>query len=90
MFDQDFGIDQSKDANFKINVTISSKLSVDQDWNLITKSESGFQWRERPYLDLGPIKIPIGTIIESAVNSQINTINQNLDTELSKLLKLII
>lgn len=88
MFDQNIGIDESKDALFRINVNISSKISVDQDWNIVTKSEAGFQWRERPYLELGPVKIPIGSLIESVINSQVNTINNKLDTEISKLLKL--
>ncbi len=88
MFEQNVGIDQSKDALFKINVSISSKISVDQNWNIITKSEVAFQWKERPYLELGPVKIPIGTIIESAVNTQIKKINEQLDSEVSRLVKI--
>lgn len=88
MFDQNVGIDQSKDALFKINVNISSKISVDQNWNIITKSEVGFQWKERPYLELGPVKIPIGSLIESVINSQVKKINDQLDTEISRLVKI--
>jgi hypothetical protein len=88
MFEQNIGIDQSKDALFRINVNISSKISVDQSWNIVTKSEVAFQWKERPYLELGPVKIPIGTLIESAVNTQIKKINEQLDAEISRLVKI--
>lgn len=88
MFDQNVGIDQSKDALFRINVNINSKINVDQNWNIITKSEVGFQWKERPYLELGPVKIPIGSLIESVVNSQIKKINDQLDQEISRLVKI--
>ena len=84
MFDQDFGIDKSQEATFKLDVQVSTKLNLNQDWDIITKSEAGFQWRERPYLELGPIKIPIGSVIESVVNNQIADINKKLDNEITK------
>jgi hypothetical protein len=88
LFDQDFGIDKSKEATFKLNVSINTKISVNQDWDIITKSETGFQWREQPYLELGPIKIPIGSIIETIVNNQISDINKKLDQEITKNIKI--
>lgn len=88
MFDQDFGIDKSKDATFKVNVIVNTKITVNQDWDIITKSEAGFQWREQPYLELGPIKIPIGSIIETVVNNQISDINKKLDSEITKGIKI--
>lgn len=88
MFDQDFGIEKSKDATFKIDVIINTKINVNQDWDIITKSEAGFQWREQPYLELGPIKIPIGSIIETIVNNQISDINKKLDLEITKNIKI--
>jgi Domain of unknown function (DUF4403) len=88
LFDQDFGIDKSKDATFRLNVVVNTKISVNQDWDIITKSEAGFQWREQPYLELGPIKIPIGSIIETAVNNQIADINKKLDAEITKNIKI--
>ncbi len=88
MFDQDYGIEKSKDATFKIDVAVSSKISVNQDWDIITKSEAGFTWREQPYLELGPIKIPIGSVIETIVNNQISDINKKLDLEITKNIKI--
>ncbi len=88
MFDEDYGIEKSKDASFKIDVAINSKISVNQDWDIITKSETGFSWREQPYLELGPIKIPIGSIIETIVNNQISDINKKLDLEITRNIKI--
>lgn len=88
MFDQDYGIEKSKDVTFKIDVAVSSKISVNQDWDIITKSEAGFTWREQPYLELGPIKIPIGSIIETIVNNQISDINKKLDLEITRNIKI--
>lgn len=88
MFDQDFGIDKSKEATFKLDVVVNTKLNLNQDWDIITKSEAGFQWREQPYLELGPVKIPIGSIIETVVNTQIADINKKLDNEITKNIKL--
>ncbi len=88
LFDQDFGIDKNKEATFKLNVVINTKINVNQDWDIITKSEAGFQWREQPYLELGPVKIPIGSIIETVVNNQITDINKKLDLEITKNIKI--
>lgn len=88
LFDQNVGIDEAKDALFRVNISVSSKVSIDQNWNVITKSETGFQWRERPYLELGPVKIPIGSIIESTINSQVAKINEKLDAEITRLVKI--
>ncbi len=88
MFDQDIGINKSQDATFRINVNINTKLSLNQDWDIVAKSEAGFQWREQPYLELGPIKIPIGSIIETIVNNQISDINKKLDNEITRNIKL--
>lgn len=88
LFDQNVGIDQSKDARFKINIKIKSKISITPEWDINTISQAGFEWRERPYLEVGPIKIPIGKLIESAVNSKIKEINQRLDSEISRNVKI--
>lgn len=88
IFNEGYGIDQSKDATFRINVKIKSKLGMTADWDIQTQSTAAFEWREKPYLEVGPVKIPIGSLIESVINSQVNEINKRLDTEITRQIKL--
>ena len=88
MFDQTVGVDQSKDATFKINLTINSKIGINANWDVQISSETDFQWLEKPFLSLGLIKIPIGAVIETALNLKTKELNEKLDIEVSKLLKI--
>ena len=88
MFDQTVGVDQSKEATFKINLTINSKIGIGSNWDIQTSSEANFQWREKPYLELGLIKIPIASVIESVLNLKAKDLNAQLDQEISKMLKI--
>ncbi len=87
-FNQDIGIDQAKDARFRINIKVKSKIGIRPDWEVHTISEVGFEWRERPYLEIGPVKFPIGTIIEKIVNNQMVEINKRIDAEINKNIKI--
>lgn len=84
IFDRSFGVDQSKDATFRMNVKVKTRLNLTPDWDVKTISETGFDWREKPYLEIGPVRIPIGSVIEGVVNGQISEINKRLDLEISR------
>lgn len=76
-----------QDAQFNIEVTLSSKIAVLEDWRVQTNSQVSFTWTERPYLEIGILKIPIGSMVEKVVEQQLGRIAATLDTEAKKQLQ---
>jgi hypothetical protein len=76
-----------QDAQFNIEVTLSSKVQVLEDWRVQTQSQVSFKWTERPYLEVGILKIPIGTVVEKVVEQQLARIAATLDAEAKKQLQ---
>lgn len=76
-----------QDAQFNIEVTLSSKVQVLEDWRVQTQSQVSFKWTERPYLEVGVLKIPIGNVVEKVVEQQLARIAATLDAEAKKQLQ---
>lgn len=76
-----------QDANFNLEVSLNSKLSVQPDWSVNTQSQIGYKWTQRPTLDIGVVKIPIGGLIEKVIDQELNKISAVLDREAKKQLK---
>lgn len=76
-----------QDAQFNIEVTLSSKVQVLEDWRVQTQSQVSFKWTERPYLEVGILKIPIGNLVEKVVEQQLSRIAATLDAEAKKQLQ---
>jgi len=77
----------TKAANFKIEVTLSSKLEPQADWSVKTNSVVNFKWTESPVLDFGLVKLPIGSLIEKTVAGQLNKLGDQIDAEAKKYLQ---
>lgn len=76
-----------QDANFNLEVSLNSKLSVQPDWSVHTQSQIGYKWTQRPTLDIGIVKIPIGSLIEKVIDQELNKMAELLDKEAKKQLK---
>ncbi|MBA4304100.1 MAG: hypothetical protein C0424_07730 [Sphingobacteriaceae bacterium] len=76
-----------QDANFNLEVNLNSKLSVQPDWSVNTQSQIGYKWTQRPTLDIGIVKIPIGSLIEKVIDQELNKMAALLDKEAKKQLK---
>ncbi len=77
----------TKNAVFKLEVTLSSKLEPQADWSVKTQSVVNFKWTESPVLDFGLVKLPIGGLIEKTVASQLNKLGSQIDAEAKKYLQ---
>ncbi len=77
----------TKAANFKIEVTLSSKAEAQSDWSIKTTSQVNFRWTASPTLDFGIVKLPIGGLIEKVVAGQLNKLAVQLDAEAKKQLQ---
>lgn len=76
-----------QDANFNLEVSLNSKLSVQPDWSVNTQSQIGYKWTQRPTLDIGIVKIPIGSLIEKVIDQELSKMAELLDKEAKKQLK---
>ncbi|MFN3530234.1 MAG: DUF4403 family protein [Bacteroidia bacterium] len=70
-----------QEANFNMAVTLSSKLELQPDWRISSQSQMSFKWTQRPYLEVGIVRIPIGSLIEKVVQQQMNELAKTLDQE---------
>ncbi len=76
-----------QDANFNLEVSLNSKLTVQPDWSIQTQSQIGYKWTQRPTLDIGLVKIPIGSLIEKVIDQELYKMAEMLDREAKKQLK---
>lgn len=88
VFGQSLGIEKTQDASFRLVVHVKSKLGITPDWQLSTKTESTFDWIEKPSLSIAGLSIPIGQFVQNKVNDQIKNLSGTLDQEISKRLDL--
>lgn len=86
LFDENVGIQQEQAATFRIDASLTSKLGIGSDWTIQSKTESDFSWREKPYIEIGPVKIPIASVTERIIRSQLGTVNTKIDAEIGKYL----
>ncbi len=86
--DSNFGIDQTKDMSFNIVLNFTTKLNMMSDWSIKSQTQSSFTWQETPSLDLGIIKIPIGTVLEKIVNSQISSLGTMIDKDINSFINI--
>jgi hypothetical protein len=87
LFSQQNAPQLQQDAHFDVLVTLSSKLEVLPDWSVRTQSQISFKWTNRPYLEIGVVKIPIGGLIEKVVEQQLALIGKTFDQEAKKQLQ---
>lgn len=76
-----------QDANFNLEVSLNTKLQIQPDWSVNTQSQIGYKWTQRPTLDIGVVKIPIGSLIEKVIDQELSKMATVLDKEAKKQLK---
>jgi hypothetical protein len=80
-----FGISfaDEKETNFEMNLKFKTKISIDPDWNIQTVTQSdGFEWVIKPVIHLGPVKMPLETLLAGVISDQQNLVAQQLDREM--------
>jgi len=72
-------------THFRVVMNFISKVYFNSNWQLSTETEAaGFQWKEKPVLDYGRIKIPIAPIIEKKLDKEQGKFTRLIDEQVKK------
>ncbi len=76
-------LSKSESTNFDMNLSFQSQLALTENWQLKTTTTGDYQWgNKKPYLELGPLKIPLESIIDLALAPQVDKLTARLDKEI--------
>lgn len=79
------GISQIKETEFSINLKFTTKFQIDPTWEAHTETDlTGYDWLSKPVLKLGPIELPIGSIVSKILDSKKEKISKGLDEAVRK------
>ena len=72
----------SKSADFDITIKTSSSISISPGWQLQTKTSGDYDWgQQKPSLSIGPVNIPLSSVIDLALKPQLDKIFARFDQE---------
>jgi len=78
-------LSKTQDAEFDIVVTSQSSISLTENWQIKTQTIGDYSWgNQKPSLDIGPIKIPVSSVIDIALKPQMDKISARFDQEIQK------
>lgn len=86
-----FGIVLGKyeDTNFDIDLNFATKVAVGPTWAVSTTTvANGYSWVSKPVIKLGGFEIPITSVVEKILDSQLPTVAKLLDDEVKQNLDL--
>lgn len=82
------GVSQDIDQDIKVKLTLNTKINIKPTWDVESKTQlTSYEWLETPYFTIGFVRIPISSILESAIEEQKATILKEIDKQLEKNLK---
>ncbi len=82
------GVSQNIDQDIKTRLTLNTKISITPTWDVQSKTQlTRYEWLETPYFNIGFVRIPISSILESAIEEQKTTILKEIDKQLERNLK---
>src|SRR5439155_21796799 len=74
---------KSESTEFNLTVNTKSAVSMTEDWKLKTQTIGNYEWEDKkPYIELGPIKMPLSGIIDVALKPQMSQLSSRLDEEI--------
>lgn len=86
---QILGIELSEDTEFDAVMKFKTQLDVTTDWDFRTKTTSeGYKLLSAPTIKLGPLEIPITSIVESTLDDQLDGITAILDEQVQEQINL--
>ena len=77
-------IGKSKSTEFDITVKSKTSLALNNNWQVTSKTKTDYEWGKKPYIELGPISIPISKILEPILDKQLDNVSTILDKEIQK------
>lgn len=81
--------DKTHNLNFEIIANLATPISVNENWQLITKTELvSIEWKKKPQISFGPIKINIAGKVEEAIKNESGSVMQQLDKYITEVVSL--
>ncbi|MFD1818460.1 DUF4403 family protein [Pseudarcicella hirudinis] len=75
----------AQELNFEMNVKFGSQFSISPNWEANVKSYPiGYEWVKKPTIRLAGVDIPVGVLVEKALNSKQDAILKSLDEAVRK------
>lgn len=79
-----YGINVShyEDTEFSLVINYVTKVQVDKNWQVNTHTNgNGFDWITEPELKLGPVKIPVTSLVDDIIDKQQAKIAREMDQQ---------
>lgn len=79
------GVYQTKETEFSINLKLTTKFSIDPNWQARTETVmGGYDWISKPVVKLGPVQLPITSIINNVLDSKKDVVEKGIDEAVQK------
>ncbi|MFN8355790.1 MAG: DUF4403 family protein [Spirosomataceae bacterium] len=79
------GVYQTKETEFAINLKLNTKFSIDPTWQAHTETTlAGYDWISKPVVKLGPVQLPVTSIISKVLNSKKEVVEKGIDEAVQK------
>ncbi len=82
---EQFGIrlQDSRETDFELDVKFVTKVALNNNWKVqTTTSANGFDWVTKPVLRIGPIEIPLASIVGDIIDKQQDRLAPLLDQQI--------
>jgi hypothetical protein len=73
-----------KDLTIKPIVTLVTRVRITPDWKMETQTVARVKWAETPQLVLGPVKIPIQSLLDAVLRKQGDRIGKEIDAAIAQ------
>jgi hypothetical protein len=82
-------LSKTQATEFDMTIRTQSTVAVTESWQIKTTTTGDYSWgQQKPYIEIGPLKIPMSAVIDYALKPQVNSITARLDQELQNRIKL--
>lgn len=69
-----------KQTIFDVEVYLRSKVEILKNYQFrMSTASDGFEWKSQPRIAIGPINIPIGRLLESVIDEQLQSVSKEID-----------
>jgi hypothetical protein len=72
-------IGKSAETSFQMIINGKTSISITKNFELEPKTLIEYEWLKKPFVKIGPIDLPIKSIVEKIMDSQMGNISKQLD-----------
>jgi len=77
-----FQVQDARETDFELNAKFVTKVTLGNDWRVHTlTSPNGFDWVTKPTLRIGPIEIPLASIVGKIIDQQQERLSKMVDSQ---------